>query len=149
MNPWIAEETLTKSSNLSPVPAPPVAVERRVSSAGAHFPRCDSGWVCVSPSALDVFSVGPPDAWAIIEGILCVATGSVGREVEFRDEVLQGKSLLGNVELGGVLRDPSKQVYGPTASDVVRYLDYFDLFLFYCREEDVIHVDEPNQISVL
>ena len=64
------------------------------------------------------------------------------------NEKFQQESLHGNTELWGVSRDPLEQIDPPTADNVVGNLDHFDRLIYQSGDEDIIHVNEPNRISV-
>lgn len=64
--------------------------------------------------------------------------------MEFRDEVLQCKLLLRNLELLGIRFNPLEQLDGPTTGNIVRNLDDLDLLVFYSGQKDVVHIDEPS-----
>lgn len=50
--------------------------------------------------------------------------------MELRDKVLEEESVYRDAKLWGIGRDPSKQVDGPTANNVVGNLDHFYLLVF-------------------
>ena len=98
----------TKSNNLSPVPSAPMTVQDRVAGTGTHFSSCDCSWVRVSPTALNILSMGTPYTRPIVERILGVTAGPMGRQMELGDEIFQGKSILGDLKLRRIARDSSK-----------------------------------------
>ena len=121
----------TKPNDLPPIPATPMAIERRMPRAGTHL-SCRNGCrIGVSPSGLDVFSVSAANAWPVVERILGVTTRSMRREVELWNKEFQRKLVLRNPELFGVALYSLVQLYRPTACDIVRNFDVLDLLIFY------------------
>ena len=72
----------------------------------------------------------------------------MGGQMEFRNKVLQGELVFGNTKFWGVICNPLEQLDRPAASNIVGNLDHFNLFVFHRGKEDVVHVYEPNRISV-
>jgi len=73
------------------------------------------------------------NARPVVERVFCVTTRTVCGEVELRDEVLQYKLVLGNLELFGIVLYSLMQLDGPTACNIVRNLDNLDLLIFHGR----------------
>lgn len=96
----------------------------------------------MSPSGLDILSMGASDAGLVVERVLCMTAWPVRGEVEFWNEVLQHELVLGNLELLGIVLYPLMQFYRPTTHDIIGDLDDFDLLLFHSRKKNVVQVNK-------
>lgn len=98
----------THPQDLAPIPPTPGIVEGQMTSTWTHLSGGQSGKVRVCPALLNRFAVGPSDTLCIIKRILCLTRRTMGREMEFRNEIRELQVL--NIEIGVVFGDPLEMV---------------------------------------
>ena len=73
------------------------------------------------------------NAWPVVERVFCVTARAMSGEMELRNEEFQRKPVLGELKFLRIVLYPLTKLYGPTACDIIGYLDNLDLFIFHGR----------------